>query len=153
MLQQFEQLREILSNFDQNSNMGNPKDKEHSKSEATEGESTATKEARNTHQASRDLSHEREATCNRQIVEAITRETAKVTVHFQAILNERTTLSLAGSLKVTSSAAGFKVMDPFDWTKDNSIYQRWQMWSEKARHAPEAMESDSEKTKISFTTG
>ena len=39
-------------------------------------------------------------------------------------------------------------MDPFDWTKDKAIHQRW--WSEKARHAPEAMEGDSEKTKISY---
>ena len=31
------------------------------------------------HQANRDLSHEREATLNRKILEAITRETAKVT--------------------------------------------------------------------------
>ena len=85
-----------------------------------------------------------------KLVEAIARETAKVTTHFQAILNERTMLSLAGSLKVTSGAADFKVMDPFDWTKDKAIYQRWQMWSEKARHTLEAMESDSEKTKISY---
>ena len=41
-------------------------------------------------------------------------------------------------------------MDPFDWTKGKTIYQRWQMWSEKARHALEAMEGDSEKTKISY---
>ena len=54
------------------------------------------------------------------------------------------------SLKMTSGALGFKVMDPFDWTKDKSIYQRWQMWSEKARHALDAMEGDSEKTKISY---
>ena len=131
--------------------MGNPKDKEHSKSEAMgDGESATAREARNAHQASRDLICEREATLNRQIAEAIARKTAKVTVHFQAILNERTTLSLEGSLKVTSGAAGFKVMDPFDWTKDKSIYQRWQMWSEKARHALEAMEGDSEKPKISY---
>ena len=83
-------------------------------------------------------------------MEAIARETGKVTVHFQAIINERTTLSLAGSLKVTSGAAGFKVMDPFDWTKDKSIYQMWQMWSEKARHTLAAMEGESEKTKISY---
>ena len=131
--------------------MGNSKDKEHSESEAMgHGESAATREARNAHQASRDLSCEREAVLNRQLVEAIAREIAKVTVHFQAIHNERTTLSLPGSLKVTFSAAGFKVMDPFDWTKDKSIYQRLQMWSEKARHALEAMEGDSEKTKISY---
>ena len=41
-------------------------------------------------------------------------------------------------------------MDPFDWIKDKAIYQRWQMWSEKARHTLEAMEGDSEKTKISY---
>ena len=54
------------------------------------------------------------------------------------------------SIKMTSGALGFKVMDPFDWTKDKAIYQRWQMWSEKARHVLEAMEGDSEKTKISY---
>ena len=41
-------------------------------------------------------------------------------------------------------------VDPFDWTKDKAIYQRWQMWSEKARHTLDAMEGDSEKTKISY---
>ena len=41
-------------------------------------------------------------------------------------------------------------MDSFDWTKDKAIYQRWQMWSEKARHTLDAMEGDSEKTKISY---
>ena len=41
-------------------------------------------------------------------------------------------------------------MDPFDWTKDKAIYQRWQMWSEKAIHALDAMEDDSGKTKISY---
>ena len=41
-------------------------------------------------------------------------------------------------------------MDSFDWTKDKAIYQRWQMWSVKARHALDAMEGDSEKTKISY---
>ena len=54
------------------------------------------------------------------------------------------------SLKMTSRTLGFKVMDPFDWTKNKAIYQPWQMWSEKARHTLEAMEGDSEKTKISY---
>ena len=54
------------------------------------------------------------------------------------------------SLKVSSGANGFKVMDPFDWTKDKSIYQRWQLWSEKARLALDAMEGDSEKIKLSY---
>ena len=41
-------------------------------------------------------------------------------------------------------------MDPFDWTMDKTIYQRWQLWSHKARLALDAMEVDSEKTKISY---
>ena len=41
-------------------------------------------------------------------------------------------------------------MDPFDWTKDKAIYHRWQLWSEKARLTLEAVEGDSEKTKISY---
>ena len=131
--------------------MGNPKDKECSKTEVMgDGESAAAREARNACQTNRDLSCERDVALSRQIVEAITRETAKVTAHFQALLNKRTSLNLAGSLKVTSGAAGFKVMDPFDWIKDKAIYQRWQMWSEKARHTLEAMEGDSERTKISY---
>ena len=41
-------------------------------------------------------------------------------------------------------------MDPFDWTKDKAIYQRWQMWPEKATHTLHAIEGDSEKTKLSY---
>ena len=41
-------------------------------------------------------------------------------------------------------------MDPFDWTSDKNIYQRWQLWSHKARLALDAMEGDNEKTKISY---
>ena len=101
----------------------------------------------------RDLSQEREARdadLAKQVMEAITREMAKAHMHYQAILNERGTAAMPTSLKMTSRALGFKVMDPFDWTTDKAIYQRWQTWSEKARHALDAMEGDSEKTKISY---
>ena len=105
------------------------------------------------HQANTDLSQEREArytTLAKQVVKAVAREMAKAHMHYQALLNERSTAAMPTSLTMTSRALGFKVMDPFDWTKDKAIYQRWQMWSEKARHALEAMEGDSEKTKISY---
>ena len=75
---------------------------------------------------------------------------AKAHAHYQAILNERGAATLQTSLKVSSGANGFKVMEPFNWTKDRSIYQRWQLWSEKARLTLDAMEGDSEKTKISY---
>ena len=41
-------------------------------------------------------------------------------------------------------------MEPFDWTKNKAIYQRWQLWSEKARLTLNAMEGDSEKSKILY---
>ena len=75
---------------------------------------------------------------------------AKAHTHYQALLNERSAAVIPTSLKMTSRASDSKVMDPFDWTKDKVIYQRWQMWSEKATHALDAMEGDSEKTKISY---
>ena len=132
-----------------NSNMGNPKDKEDSQVSG-DGEPTTAKEARDAHQANRDLSHERDATFTKQITEAIAREMAKAHMHYQGLLNERSMTAMPTSLKITSRAAGFQVMTPFDWTKDKAIYQRWQMWSEKARHTLEAMEGDSEETKISY---
>ena len=104
-------------------------------------------------QAAHDLSHEREArdtALAKQVAEAIAREMAKAHTHYQALLNDRGTTAMLTSLKITSRALGFKVTDPFDRTKDKAIYQRWQMWSEKARHALGAMEDDSEKTKISY---
>ena len=63
-------------------------------------------------------------------------------------MNERTTVNLPETLKVTSGAAGFKAKTPFDWTWDKAIYHQWQQWSEKARHALEAMQGDLEKAKI-----
>ena len=45
---------------------------------------------------------------------------------------------------------GSRLCPPFDWTKDKAIYQRWQLWSEKARHALDCMEGDSVKAKISY---
>ena len=84
------------------------------------------------------------------ITEAVAREMVKAHVHYQAILNKKGTATLQTSLKVSSGSHGFKVMDPFNWTKDKSIYQRWQLRSEKAKLTLDAMEADSEKTKISY---
>ena len=100
-------------------------------------------------QTNRDLSWEREArdaALPKTIAEAVAREMAKAHAHYQALLNDRSALVIPTRLKVTSGANGFKVMDPFDWTKDKAIYQRWQLWSEKARLTLDAMEGDSEKT-------
>ena len=98
---------------------------------------------------SQDLSRDHKAqdtTLAQTIAKAVTREMAKAHVHYQGILNERGAATLQTSLKISSGANGFKVMDLFDWTKDKSIYQRWQLWSEKARLTLDAMEGDSEKT-------
>ena len=84
------------------------------------------------------------------ITEAFTRQMEKAHVQYQDLLKETHAATLLTTLKVTSSTDGFRVMDPFDWTLDKNVYQRWQLWSHKARLALEVMEGDTEKTKISY---
>ena len=69
---------------------------------------------------------------------------------YEELLKASHAQNFPSTLKVTSSSEGFRVMDPFDWTSDKNIYQRWQLWSHKARLALDAMEGDNEKTKISY---
>ena len=84
------------------------------------------------------------------ITEVVAREMAKAHAQYQATINENHSPTLPTTLKVISGSNGFRIMDPFDWTRDKTIYQRWQLWSHKARLALDAMEGDSEKTKISY---
>ena len=84
------------------------------------------------------------------IAEVVAREMAKAHVQCQATVNENRAPTLPTTLKITSGSNGFRIMDPFDWTRDKTIYQRWQLWLHKARLALDAMEGDSEKTKISY---
>ena len=131
--------------------MGKDKNKEKNGESATSAKSITSHH--DAHHTNRDLSQEREAwdtTLAKTIAKAVAREMAKAHVHYQTVLNERSTIVIPTSLKVTSKANGFKVMDPFDWTKDKAIYQRWQLWSEKARLTFDAIEGDSKKTKISY---
>ena len=110
------------------------------KDKTKDGETAATSETQDgSRDTWRDHSQGQEAT-----------EVAKAHAHYQSFLNERGATTLPTSLEISSGSHGFKVMDPFDWTKDESIYQRWQLWSEKARLALDAMEGDSEKTRISY---
>ena len=69
---------------------------------------------------------------------------------YEELLKASCAQNFTSTLKVTSSTDGFRVMDPFDWTADKNIYQRWQLWSHKARLALDTMEGDNEKTKISY---
>ena len=102
------------------------KDKEHH-----DGETAATSKTnspqdthRHVHRDTQDLSQDREAwdaTLAQTIAEAVPREMAKAHAHYQAILNKRGTATLQTSLKVSSGANGFTVMDPFNWTKDKSL--------------------------------
>ena len=84
------------------------------------------------------------------ITEAFTRQMEKTQVQYEELLKASHTQNFPLTLKVTSSSDGFRVMDPFDWTMDKNIYQRWQLWSHKARLALDAMKGDNEKTKISY---
>ena len=83
------------------------------------------------------------------LTEAFQRQMEKTHAQFDELLKASRTQNFPSTLKVTSSSEGFRVMDPFDWTMDKDIYQRWQLWSHKARLALDAMEGDTENTKIS----
>ena len=110
--------------------MGN-KDKNQGDSAATEGAlGDSITSPWDAHHTNRDLSQEREArdaALAKPVAEAIAREMAKAHVHYQALLNERGAVAMLTSLKMISGALDFKVMDPFEWTKDKAIYQSWQM--------------------------
>ena len=84
------------------------------------------------------------------IAEVFAKEMAKAHAQYQDSIKESYASTLPTTLKVTSGSNGFRIMDPFDWTMDKTIYQRWQLWSHKARLTLDAMEGDSEKTKISY---
>ena len=84
------------------------------------------------------------------ITEAFTRQMEKTQGQYEELFKASRTQNFPSTLKVTSSSDSFRVMDPFDWTMDKNIYQRWQLWSHKARLALDAMEGDNEKTKISY---
>ena len=110
---------------------------------------------------SRDWEAARDAALARTIAKAVARETQSIAevftrqmerahVQYQDLLKETHAAALPTTLKVTSASDGFKIMDPFDWTLDKNVYQRWQLWSHKARLALEAMEGDTEKTQISY---
>ena len=61
------------------------------------------------------------------MAEAFTRQVEKAHAQYQDLLKESHAATLPTTLKVTSSTDGFRVMDPFDWTMDKNVYQRWQL--------------------------
>ena len=61
------------------------------------------------------------------ITEVFARQMEKAHVQCQDLLKESRTAALPTTLKVTSGSDGFRLMDPFDWTMDKNVYQRWQL--------------------------
>ena len=133
------------------------------KDKARDGNATTSSDARDCEQESRDTALARtiaqavaeafakqKADETKIITETFTRQMEKTQAQYEELLKASHAQNFPSTLKVTSSSEGFRVMDPFDWTHDKNIYQRWQLWSMKARLALDAMEGDNEKTKISY---
>ena len=148
----------LYTNYDSDHIMGN-------KDKTRDGDAAADNRDHSHSRANRDHSRDREAARDaalaKTIAEAVARETQSIAevftrqmekahTQYQDLLRETCAAALPTTLKVTSASDGFKVMDPFDWTLDKNVYQRWQLWSHKAKLALEAMEGDTEKTKISY---
>ena len=133
--------------------MGN-KDKTQDENAATssdrEQESRDTALARTIAQAVAEAFAKQKAEETKLITETFTRQMEKTQAQYDELLKVSRTQNSTTTLKVSSGSQGFRVMDPFDWTHDKNIYQRWQLWSMKARLALDAMEGDNEKTKISY---
>ena len=130
--------------------MGN-KDKTQDENAATSSkESRDTALARTITQAVAEAFTKQKAEETKLITETFTRQMEKTQAQYEELLKASHTQNFPSTLKVTSSSEGFRVMDPFDWTRDKNIYQRWQLWSMKARLALDAMDGDNEKTKISY---
>ena len=133
--------------------MGN-KDKTRDETAATssdrEQESRDTALARTIALAVAEAFAKQKAEETKLITETFTRQMEKTQVQYDELLKVSRAQNSTTTLKVSSGSQGFRVMDPFDWTHDKNIYQRWQLWSMKARLALDAMEGDNEKTKISY---
>ena len=84
------------------------------------------------------------------LTDVFQRQMEETRAQYEELLKASCAQKLSSTLKVSSGTDGFRVMDAFDWTNDKNIYQRWQLWSHKARLALDAMEGDNEKTKISY---
>ena len=84
------------------------------------------------------------------LTDVFQRQMEETRAQYEELFKASRAQNLSSTLKVASGTNGFRVMDAFDWTNDKNIYQRWQLWSHKARLALDAMEGDNEKTKISY---
>ena len=84
------------------------------------------------------------------IADVFQRQMEETWAQYEELFKASRAQNFTSTLKVTSSTDGFRVMDPFDWTHDKNIYQRWQLWSHKARLALNAMEGHSDTAKISY---
>ena len=115
-----------------------------------EQESMDTALARTIAQAVAEAFGKQKADETKFITETFTRQMEKTQAQYEELLKASHAQNFPSTLKVTSSSEGFRVMDPFDWTRDKIIYQRWQLWSHKAKLALDAMEGDNDKTKISY---
>ena len=126
------------------------------KDKTRDGDATTADRDHRDSQANRDYSQDREAARDtalaktiaeavavalakqkaeetQSITEAFTRQMEKAYAQYEKLFKESRAAALPTTLKVTSSSDGFRVMDPFDWTMDKNVYQRWQLWSHKAR--------------------
>ena len=66
------------------------------------------------------------------ITDVFQRQMEETRAQYEELLKASRAQNFTSTLKVTSSTDGFRVMDPFDWTADKNIYQRWQLWSHNA---------------------
>ena len=81
-------------------------------------ESRDTALARTIAQAVAEAFTKQKANETKFIMETFTRQIEKTQAQYEELLKASRAQNFPSTLKVTSSSDGFRVMDPFDWTRD-----------------------------------
>ena len=118
------------------------------KDKTKDGDAATSTETNRDH--SRDQEAARDAALAKIIAEAVARETQSITEGFTRQM-EKAHAQYQDLRRVAQPPYQLPLKLLLDhWTMDKNVYQRWQLWSHKAKLTLEAMEGDSEKTKISY---
>ena len=99
----------------------------------------------------RALSQEKQQAIIAEVLwQAVKEATNKVCAEFEANTNAHAVSPPPMATTASSRAAGTTTHEKFDWTRDKSIYQQWQVWSTQARHIMDAMEGYTEAAKVHY---
>ena len=118
------------------------------KDKTRDGDATGTDRDHRDSHANRDHSRDWEVARDAILARTIAKAVAVVLAKQKA--EETQSITEAFTRQMEKAHAQYEKLFKESRTMDKNVYQRWQLWSHKARLALDAMEGDTEKTKISY---